>query len=119
MRGHLIRTKEEHSAAMAEIQSLFKAEKGTPDGERLEYLVLLVEHYEQSNFPMEVPSPAAAIEFAAERSGRTLAEIAALSGDPLCFASFMQGGAALTLPMVWALNEHLGISIEVLTQRPS
>jgi HTH-type transcriptional regulator/antitoxin HigA len=119
MHGHLIRTKEEHSAALAEIQSLLKAEKGTAEGDRLEYLVLLVEYYEQANFPMDVPDPIAAIEFASERSGRTFEEIADLSGDPMRFASFMQGGTALTLPMVWALNEQLGISIEVLAQRPS
>jgi antitoxin component HigA of HigAB toxin-antitoxin module len=43
-----IKTPAEHRAALAEIDSLMMAKKGTPDGDRLDVLATLVETYEAS-----------------------------------------------------------------------
>ena len=43
-----IKTKADHRAALKEIEALMAAERGTPEGERLEVLVTLVEAYENA-----------------------------------------------------------------------
>jgi len=34
-----------------------RAEAGTPEGERLDVMVTLVEAYERAHFPMDLPDP--------------------------------------------------------------
>lgn len=41
-----IRTDEDHEAAVREIEGLWGAEAGTPDGDRLDVLITLVDAYE-------------------------------------------------------------------------
>jgi hypothetical protein len=44
-----IRTKADHRAALAEIETLMNAKAGTPEGERLDALATLVEAYERKH----------------------------------------------------------------------
>jgi HTH-type transcriptional regulator/antitoxin HigA len=50
-----IQTEEEHGLALKELSILFdlNPEVGSPDGDRLEELVTLVQAYEAIHFPME------------------------------------------------------------------
>ena len=52
---NLIQTDEEHELALKELSILFdlNPEVGSPDGDRLEELVTLVQAYEAIHFPME------------------------------------------------------------------
>ena len=65
-----IRTEADYEAALARIDTLMDAEAGTPEGEELDVLTDLVEHYEAKHVPMGFPSAAAAIEFRVEQAGR-------------------------------------------------
>ena len=47
-----IRNDEDHAAALREIEQLWGAEDGTPEGDRLDVLVTLVEAYENSRWPI-------------------------------------------------------------------
>ena len=49
-----IRTDEDHRAALAEIERLWNAPAGTPEGDKLEALVTLAEAYEESRWPLTV-----------------------------------------------------------------
>jgi hypothetical protein len=51
-----IRTKADYRAALREIESLMAADRDTPDGERLDVLVTLVEVYEGKHYPLDLPS---------------------------------------------------------------
>lgn len=52
-----IRTKADHEAALARIHALMDAELGTPEGEELDVLTDLVEHYEDKHIALGHPSP--------------------------------------------------------------
>jgi HTH-type transcriptional regulator/antitoxin HigA len=51
-----IRTKADYRAALREIESLMAAGRDTPEGERLDVLVTLVEAYEGKHYPLDLPS---------------------------------------------------------------
>jgi len=53
-----IRTEADHRAALKEIDRLWGAKEGTPDGDRLEVLITLVDAYEEEHFPIDAPDPA-------------------------------------------------------------
>lgn len=52
-----IKTKADHRAALKEIERLMDAKPGTPAGDRLEILTILVDHYESLHEPIEPPDP--------------------------------------------------------------
>ena len=56
-----IRTEADYQQALKEIEQIFEAEPNTPEYEKLDILTTLVEVYEQQNYPIEPPSPIAAI----------------------------------------------------------
>ncbi len=45
-------TKADHRAALKQIEALMSARPGTPDGDRLDVLVTLVEAWEKKRYPM-------------------------------------------------------------------
>ena len=53
-----IRTEQEYKAALREISTLmaFNPDIGTPDGDRLDALVTLVQTYESEHYPITLPS---------------------------------------------------------------
>ncbi|AFZ58342.1 transcriptional regulator [Anabaena cylindrica FACHB-243] len=56
-----IRTESDYQQALKEIEQIFDAEPHTPEYEKLDILTTLVEVYEQQNYPIDTPSPIAAI----------------------------------------------------------
>ena len=64
-----IKTEEEYEQILKRIEEIFDSKPNTPEGNELEYLVGLVEKYEDENFPIDKPSPRAAIKFRMEQWG--------------------------------------------------
>lgn len=58
-----IKTEADYEAALAEIEELFEAEPGTPEGDRLEVLTTLVEAYEDVHYSIPAPDPIEAIRY--------------------------------------------------------
>jgi HTH-type transcriptional regulator/antitoxin HigA len=48
-----IRTDDDHRRALAEIEQLWGAAEGTPEGEKLDILVTMVEAYEELRWPLK------------------------------------------------------------------
>ena len=48
-----IKTDAEYRVALKEVESLMKAIPGTPEGEKLDRIVKLIEVYEAKHFPMK------------------------------------------------------------------
>jgi HTH-type transcriptional regulator/antitoxin HigA len=67
-----IETEDDYRATLSEIESLMRAEPDTPEGERLDVLVTLVEAYECQHFPMDLPDPGEAIKFVMDQRGLTV-----------------------------------------------
>ena len=63
----LIKTEEDYKVALKLADILFDDEPDTPDGDKLDLLVTLIELYEKKNFPIENPSPLEAIKFRMEQ----------------------------------------------------
>lgn len=70
-----IRTEEDYEAALGRIHELFNAPVGTPEGDELESLVDLVDIYAAEHFPIDPPSPIAAIEYYLDQRGMTLVNL--------------------------------------------
>ena len=113
-----IRTEADYQAALARMDALMDAEAGTAEGEELDILADLVEHYEEKREPLGYPDAVSAIEFRMDQEGLTERDLVPWLGSPTVVADLLAGKQALTISMARALHEHLGIPAEVLLRRP-
>jgi HTH-type transcriptional regulator/antitoxin HigA len=111
-----IRSVADHRAALAEIETLMRAEPGTPEGDRLDVLTTLVEAWEARHVPIEAPDPIAAILFMMEQKGLERRDLEPAIGSRARVAEILNRKRALTLPMIRALSRLLALPADVLVQ---
>ena len=58
-----IKTESDYREVLNEIETLMMAEADTPEGERLDILVTLVEAYERKHYALDLPDPSKALSF--------------------------------------------------------
>ncbi len=118
---HLLRDEGEYAAAVAEIERLLDADPPptSEEYERLEFLSVLVQAYEEAHFPMpEQPTPQEAVDFMLEQKGLTRADVAGWLGGERQMVEFFSGHRRLSLRQIEALREQLGIPADLLIGRP-
>jgi len=109
-----IRTRNDHAVALAEIERLWGAKRGTPDGDRLDVLATLVDAYEAGQFPMDPPDPIEAIKFRMEQQGLTRKDLEPLIGTRTRVAEVLNRKRSLSIGMIRRLHRALGIPADVL-----
>jgi len=115
-----IRTEEDYKATLHEVSDYFNNEPapGTPDGDRFEVLLTLVESYETKHFPIELPDPIEAIKFRMDQFGLTPKDLVPCIGRIHRVDEILSRKRPLTLTMIWKLHQKLGIPAECLIQQP-
>ena len=75
-----IKTDKDYKQALERLESIFDAKKGSPDGDELEVLGILVDQYENEHFPIGLPDPIEAIKFRMEQMGYNQSDLAKIVG---------------------------------------
>jgi len=109
-----IRTDADYRATLKEIETLMMAERDTPEGEKLDVLVTLVEAYERKHYPLDLPDPVEAIKFEMEQKGLTVKDLEPMIGKSNRVYEILNRKRSLTLKMIWKLHQGLGIPAELL-----
>ncbi len=109
-----IRTKADYRAVLKEVEGLMSARPGSPQGQRLDVLVTLVEAYERKHFPMDLPDPIEAIRFSMEQKGLTAKDLVPMIGQINRVYEVLNGKRPLTLQMIRRLHRGLEIPAESL-----
>jgi HTH-type transcriptional regulator/antitoxin HigA len=111
-----IRTNDDLTAALARIDALWGKEPGTPEGDELDILVDLVEHYESKHFPVEPMEPIALLKAHMETTARTQADLAALLGSRSRASEVLNRKRALTVDMIHRLSSEWHIPADCLVK---
>ena len=111
-----IHTEADYEATLKEISALMESdpELGTPEGDRLDILVTLVQAYEAKHVPMEAPDPVEAIKFRMEQSGLSVKDLERIIGKSNRVYEVLNRKRPLTLAMIRRLHKSLGIPANVL-----
>ena len=109
-----IRSEGDYEANLGRLEFLIDAAPDTPEGDELEILATLIERYEHERFPISAPTPLAAIRFRMEQAGLTARDLEPFIGSRSRVSEVLSGTRSLSIDMIRALNEHLGIPAEVL-----
>lgn len=113
-----IKTDADYRAVLQEIETLMMAEPDSPQGEKLDVLVTLIEAYEAKHFPLDLPDPVEAIKFEMERKGLTIKDLEPMIGKSNRVYEILNHKRSLTLNMIWRLHKGLGIPAESLIKPP-
>lgn len=116
MRIKPIRTKKDYQQALERLEVIFDAKKGSPEGDELEVLGILIEHYENEHFPIALPDPIEAIKFRMEQLDYNQNDLAKIVGLKSRASEILNRKRKLTLEMIRQLHESLKIPTEVLIQ---
>lgn len=111
-----IRTEADYEAALEEIERLWGAAYGSPEGDKLDVLVTLVEAYEEQHHPIPPPDPIEAILHHIESQGLSRHDLEPYLGSRARVSEVLSRKRPLSLDMIRKLQSGLGISAEVLIQ---
>lgn len=111
-----LRTDQDYRAAMREVSACFEQEPepGSPEGDRFEILLTLVQAYEAKHFPVDLPDPVEAIKFRMEQSGLVAKDLQPMIGGLNRVYEILNRKRPLTLAMIRKLHNQLGIPAESL-----
>jgi HTH-type transcriptional regulator/antitoxin HigA len=115
---HVLRNAREYKAAVAAIDQLLDMDpkRGTEAYDRLEFLSVLVEAYEDEHDPLDESrgTPQGVVAFMLEQKGMTRADLHAMMGGKARVSEFFAGKRRLSLEQVRALRDELGIPADLL-----
>jgi HTH-type transcriptional regulator/antitoxin HigA len=120
MNPRIIKTSADYKRAIEEIESLIALDPdpSTDEAERLDLLSLLIETYESEKFRIERPNPVEAIKFRMEEQGLRQRDLIPFIGSKSKVSEVLAGKRPLTVSMIRALYNALGIPAEVLLKEP-
>ena len=114
-----IKTESDYEATLAEIEKLWESGPDTPESDRLDILVTLVEAYETKHYPIDPPDPVDAIKFRMEQMGLTDKDLGQYMGGRGRVTKILNRQLPLSLDMIRKLHKNLGIPAEVLISEPT
>ncbi len=109
-----IKTQRDYRRVLKEIEGLMRAGRSTPEGDRLDVLVTLVEAWERKRYPLDLPDAIEAIKYHMEQSGLEPADLVPFIGSRNRVHEVLNRKRRLTLKMIQRLHEGLGIPAESL-----
>lgn len=110
-----IRCEADYKAALKEIERLIDTQPGTPEGDRMDVLVTLVEAYEEKHFPIPEPNdPVQVLEYYMESRGLSRSDLIAYLGSKERVSEVLNRKRGLSLAMIQRLHAGLGIPADLL-----
>ncbi len=116
----VIKTATDYEEALALLKELLSRDPDpeSDEGQQLSLLGTLIKDYELKEIPSDLPDPIEAIKFRMEQSGLKPSDLVHYLGSRSRVSEILSGKRQLSLEMVRALQEGLGIPAKVLIKKP-
>lgn len=109
-----IKSEKDYEATLQKIEKLWDAKMGSPEGDILEVLTILVEDYEKEHYDIFPPGPIGAILYRMEQLGMKQKDLGKLVGGANRASELLHGKRQLTVKMINNLRKELNIPAESL-----
>lgn len=109
-----IKNEKDYEATLQQIEKLWNSKMGSPEGDILEVLTILIADYEKQHYDILPPGPIGAIIFRMEQFGMKQKDLGALIGGSNRASELLHGKRKLTVKMINTLRKKLNIPAESL-----
>ena len=109
-----LKNRHDYRQALKEIETLMQARRNTPEGDRLDVLVTLVEAWEHKHYPLDLPDPIEAIKYHMEQNELAPRDLIPFIGSRNRVHEVLNRKRPLTLKMIQRLHAGLRIPAESL-----
>lgn len=106
-----IRTKKEYKSALERVYELMQMslKKDSDEYNELDLLTILLEKYEEDNYPIDYPDPVEAIKFRLEQLNLDTGELAKILGSKSRASEILSRKRKLSISMIRTLHTKLNI----------
>jgi HTH-type transcriptional regulator/antitoxin HigA len=106
-----IRTKKEYKEALERVYELMQMDlkKDSDEYNELDLLTILLEKYEEENYPIDLPDPVEAIKFRLEQLNLQTSELAKILGSKSRASEILNRKRKLSIAMIRTLHDKLKI----------
>lgn len=111
-----IKTEQDYRLALTRLEVVFDALPNTTEGDELEILGVLIESYEKTHFPIDMPDPIEAIKFRMEQMNYSNNQLADIIGSKGRLSEILNKKRKLSIAMIRKLHDVLHIPTDVLVQ---
>ena len=116
MKIKVLKSEEDYIQALKRLEVVFDAPEDSKDGDEAELLTILIEKYENENYPIDAPDPIEAIKFRMEQMNLDKKDLAAIIGYKSRVSEILGRKRNLTLKMIRNLHDKLKIPYESLME---
>ena len=109
-----IKTEQDYNQALERLEEIFHAPTNSKEGDEAEILSILIEKYEDENYPIEAPDPIEAIMFRMEQMQMTKKDLAEILGYKSRVSEIFSKKRKLNINMIRKLHDKLNIPYESL-----
>jgi len=109
-----IKNHRDYRRSLREIERLMMARRNTPEGDRLDVLVTLVEAWEAKHYALDLPDPVEAIKYHMDQNDLVARDLVPFIGSRNRVYEVLSRKRPLTLTMIQRLHDGLGIPAESL-----
>ncbi len=112
----IIKNEKQYKKALQRFEEIFFATPNTNEGNEAQILALIIEDYENKNYPIDPPDPIEAIKYKMEQMGYKQKDLVDIIGSNGRVSEVLNRKRKLTLEMIRNLHEKLNISLESLVK---
>lgn len=109
-----LKTEDDYNKALQRLEKIFHAPINSIEGDEAEVLSILIEKYEDENYPIEAPDPIEAILFRMEQMEMTKKDLADVLGYKSRVSEIFSKKRKLNINMIRKLHEKMNIPYESL-----
>ena len=109
-----IKSEQDYEKALERLEIIFDAPENTNKGDEAEILSMLIENYENQNYPIEAPDPIEAIKIRMEEMNLKQKDLVGIIGGKSRVSEILNKKKRLTVDMIRKLELVLHISASVL-----
>ena len=110
----LIKTEKDYDNALERLELIFDATPNSKEGDEAEILSLLIDNYENKNYPIDPPDPIEAIKIRMEEMNLKQKDLVGVIGGKSRVSEILNRKKRLTVEMIRELERVLNISASVL-----
>ncbi len=109
-----IKTEDDYNQALKRLEEIFHASANSAEGDEAEVLSILIEKYEEENYPIDAPDPIEAILFRMDQLNMSQKDLVEIIGYKSRVSEILNKKRKLNIGMIRKLHDKLKIPYESL-----